>query len=125
MKARIVLIVLISIFLQTIVFAGDSINYSNSADYKNENSAISKKADVSQNSISVYIDSNSAIHISVGGGYKKATAILYDLLGKETNKVTINNTPEYIWSLTKPAKGIFLLKVQTEKTTFVKKVVLQ
>lgn len=123
MKTRIILIITLSFFFQSLIFGGDSIYYSND-DYKSE-AAISKRSEITNNAINVFIDSNSAIHISVGGSYKKATAILFDLLGKETNKITITSSPDYIWNIAKGTKGIYLLKIQTEKTTFVKKVVIQ
>lgn len=124
MKTRIILTFFALISFHNLMLAGDSIYYSGESEYKTEASS-AKKSDLAQNTINVFIDSNYAIHISVGGSYKKATAILYDLLGKETNKVILTNSPDYIWTISKGIKGIFLLKVQTEKTTYVKKVVIQ
>jgi hypothetical protein len=75
--------------------------------------------------INAFVEGSSVIHIEIPANYKKVTAVLYDLLGKEVLKNAILNSPDCFWNIDHNIKGIFLLKLNTENSSFVKKIILK
>jgi len=125
----ILMITVICLFIANAVFAGDTLNYILNKDTTIKAAIITnyrdKKSAIQNNSINAYVERPSVIHITITGNYLKVTVILYDLLGKEVQKLTSVNLPEYSWNLRDNLKGIYLLKVQTDNASYVKKIVLQ
>jgi hypothetical protein len=80
---------------------------------------------VQKKSIEISVEGSSVIHIYVPEYYKKVTAALYDMLGKEVQILTSINSPEYVWNLYKNLKGVYLLKVKSENSVLVKKIILK
>ena len=119
--------VIIQYLLITSIFAGDTINYA--VDSTSTKSAIVIKSKeisgTSQNNlISAFMEKPYVIHISVTGNFSNITARVYDLLGKEVQRNNFTKIRNFTWILDNTLKGVYLLKVQTENTSLVKKIIL-
>ncbi len=123
------MIIVICLFIANAVHAGDTLNYLLNKDTTVKAAIIpnyeSKQPAIQNNSINAYVEGPSVVHLSITGNYSKVTILLFNLLGKEVQRLASVNLHEYSWNLSDKLKGIYLLKVQTENSSFVKKIVLQ
>ena len=111
----------------TSAIAGDSIFYVNVTDTTiSRTASVTKTKEIKneKNSINAFIKEPYAVHISVKGTYNNLTARIYDLLGKEVQRCNFTNVQNYIWNIDNKLKGVYLLKLQTENSSLVKKIIL-